>query len=274
MNTEAATPTQAPAGINMGDSIASPANTIDTALAVVPVDSGTGESEYDISLDELIGADFGDDPIMQGTHKGIPDYKKILEHIPENGRKLVQNLRASYTQKTTEIAELRRQLESERAEILRERELLSNSEFAKQVKATADAPLQHDAWSDEGLQERINKQAAEQMARLLAPLQQDLEAQRRQVALESFKSQHPDLTSDEMRVPIAKMLMERPELRLEDAYHIVRSQVVSSQQSIARQAQKDVLLKTSTGNAVRNAQPPKFKDAWQAFQWHKANGTK
>lgn len=263
-----------PAGNSVVNGTVEPVVSINSSSTMSPADSGIGQTEQDISLDELIGADFGDDPIMQGTHKGIPDYKKILEHIPENGRKLVQNLRASYTQKTTEIAELRRQLESERAEVLRERELLSNSEFAKQVKEVADAPLQHDAWSDEGLQERINKQAAEQMARLLAPLQQDLEAQRRQVALESFKSQHPDLTSDEMRVPIAKMLMERPELRLEDAYHIVKGQIVGQAKEAVRQSQKETLLKTSTGNAVRNGETPKFKDAWQAYQWHRANGVK
>lgn len=238
-----------------------------------PPQNESGDNEG-LSLDDLMDADFGDDPIMQGTHRGIPDYRKILEHIPENGRKLVQNLRASYTTKTMEIAELRKQVEAERAAVARERELLSNGEFAQQVRAQAEAPLQHDAWSDEGLQERINKQAAEQMAKLLAPLQQDLESQRRQVSLDSFKSAHPDLVSDDLRMPVAQLLMSRPELRLEDAYHIVKGQL-SAQQSVAtKQIQKETLMKTSTGTAVRNAAPPKFKDAWTAYQWHKTNGAK
>jgi len=38
--------------------------------------------------------------------------------------------------------------------------------------------------------------------------------------------------------------------------------------------QRETLMKTSTGNAVRNAAPPKFKDAWTAYQWHKTNGAK
>jgi len=237
--------------------------------------------DEDISLDDLINADFGDDAVMKGSHKGLPDYKRVLEHIPENGRKLIQNLRNSYGQKTAEIADLRRQVEAERAEVMRERELLSNGQFAQQVRAQAEAPLQHDAWSDEGLQERINKQAAEQMAKLLAPLQQDLESQKRQISLTSFKTTHPDLTSDEMRLPIAKMLIDRPELKLEDAYYLVKGQQASTaagQAQIAaanaRQAAKDTLMKTSTGNAVRNGEAPKFKDAWQAYQYHKANGAK
>jgi len=235
----------------------------------------------DISLDELINADFGEDAVMKGSHKGLPDYKKVLQHIPENGRKLIQNLRNSYGQKTTEIAELRRQVEAERAEVMRERELLSNSRFAQEVRAQAEAPLQHDAWSDEGLQERINKQAAEQMAKMLAPLQQDLESQKRQFSLTSFKTTHPDLTSDDMRLPIARLLIDRPELKLEDAYYLVKGQQASTaagQAQIAaasaRQSAKETLMKTSTGNAVRNGETPKFKDAWTAYQYHKANGAK
>jgi Skp family chaperone for outer membrane proteins len=236
--------------------------------------TGGGTDDLDVSLDELIGADFGDDPIMNGTHKGIPDYRKILEHIPENGKKLVQNLRSSYTQKTQEIAQVRRELEAEKAELARQRALLSESDFARNVRELATKQPEHDAWSDEGLQERINLQAAKMMQEMLTPLQQDLEAQRRQVSLDTFKSQHPDLTSDEIRMPVAQLLMSRPELKLEDAYYIVRGQITKQENEQARKIQKEALLKTSTGNAVRNAAPPKFKDAWQAYQWHKANGGK
>jgi hypothetical protein len=142
------------------------------------------------------------------------------------------------------------------------------------VRAAAVKPLEHDAWSDEGLQERIDKKAAEMMQKMLSPLQEDLDAQRRQVSLASFKTQHPDLTSEDIRLPVARLLMERPELKLEDAYYIVRGQVNAQQNTAARQIQKETLLKTSTGNAVRNAAPPKFKSAWDAFQYHKANGMK
>lgn len=232
------------------------------------------QNELELSLDDLMNAEFTEDPVMSGTHKGLPNFQEILKHTPENTRKLVQNLRASYSQKTTELAESRRQLEAERQELARQRELLTNSDFATQVKQAAEAEFKHDAWSDEGLQERIDKQAALQMAKMLAPLQQDLEAQRRQASLSSFKAEHPDLTSDELRVPIAKMLMERPELRLEDAYHIVKGQTAKLQQEAARASQKATLNKTSTGNAVRHGETPKFRDAFEAYQWHKANTPK
>jgi hypothetical protein len=68
------------------------------------------------------------------------------------------------------------------------------------------------------------------------------------------------------------MLMERPELKLEDAYFIVKGQVSRQQTDAAKQIQRETLKKTSTGTAVRNGEPPKFKDAWTAYQYHKANG--
>jgi hypothetical protein len=253
----AATPTPAPA--------AEP--TVETPVVA------SAEAE-DINLDELVGSAYDDHPELKGGHRGLPDYKKILEHLPENGRKLVGNLRASYTQKTQELATMKQQLDAERAALARDRELLTKSEFAEQVRTTAAAPLQHDPWSEEGLQERIDKAAAIKMQSMLAPLQQDLAAQQRQVSLDSFKSRHPDLISDEMRMPVARLLMERPELKLEDAYYIVKGQVTKQSNDALKTTQRETLMKTSTGTAVRNAAPPKFKDAWTAYQWHKTNGAK
>jgi Skp family chaperone for outer membrane proteins len=280
MSTTAATPTTAPAQ-TASSTTGAPVQTLNTGINGVPGASLTNEAastastadeDYELSLDELVGSQYDDHPELKGGHKGLPDYKKILEHLPENGRKLLGNLRASYTTKTQELADARRDLEAERAQLLRDRQLMSESEFAQQIRQQAAAPLQHDAWSDEGLQERINKQAAEMMQKMLTPLQQDLEAQRRQVSLDSFKAQHPDLVSDDIRMPVARMLMERPELKLEDAYYIVKGQVSRQQTDAVRQVQRETLKKTSTGTAVRNGEPPKFKDAWTAYQYHKANG--
>jgi len=282
MSTTAATPTTAPAQ-TASSTTGAPVQTQNTGNNGVPGASVTNEAEstgatadedYDLSLDELTGSQYDDHPELKGGHKGLPDYKKILEHLPENGRKLLGNLRASYTTKTQELADARRDLEAERAQLQRDRQLMSESEFAQQIRQQAAAPLQHDAWSDEGLQERINKQAAEMMQKMLTPLQQDLEAQRRQVSLDSFKAQHPDLVSDDIRMPVARMLMERPELKLEDAYYIVKGQVSRQQTDAVRQVQRETLKKTSTGTAVRNGEPPKFKDAWSAYQYHKANGSR
>ena len=266
MNIPAATPHGAPASQNdTPDSVEEPVNGNTQGNG-----DDSPDGHYDeLSLDELVNADFGNDSAMQGTHKGL-NYADVLKHIPEAGRKVIQNLRASYTTKTQEIATLRQQVETERVELARQREMLTNSEFAKGIAAQAAAQPQHDMWSDEGLEERINQKAALLMSKMLTPLQQDLDVQRRGMQLEQFKKTNPDLVSPEIRVPVAKLLQERPELKLEDAYYIIKGQVAKENASAQKNAQKQILSKTSTGNAVRNSTPPKFKDAWEAYTFHKA----
>ena len=80
----------------------------------------------DMSLDDFMSMDFSDDPKLKDTfsqeHKGLPDYKTILmKHSTEEGRKLISNMRTSYTKKTQELAAARRELELEREQVLREK---------------------------------------------------------------------------------------------------------------------------------------------------------
>lgn len=248
---------------------------VDNTVEAAPAPEVNAPEEVpEMSLDDLMNADFGDDAAMTGTHKGLPDYNEILKHLPENGRKLIQNLRQSYTTKTQDIAELRRQVEAERAEIGRQKQLMSESEFAKNVAQLANQKPQHDAWSDEGLEERINTKAAQLMQQMLKPLQEDIASQSRTAELNNFKNEHPDLTSQEMRVPIARLLIDRPELKLADAYYIVKGQQTRLAIDTKRATQAATLQKTGTGSAVRAGNTPQFKDAWSAYEWHKANGTK
>jgi len=139
MSINAATPSGAPAQ-NIADSsgsvqetLSSGTNGVTGAQGLNSTDSTAGgaDEDYDpdaLSLDELVGSQWDEHPELKGGHKGLPDYKKILEHLPENGRKLLGNLRSSYTQKTQEISDLRKALEAERSQLARDRELLSNSD--------------------------------------------------------------------------------------------------------------------------------------------------
>ena len=132
-----------------------------------PVSVGAASEDYSITLEDLMNADFGEDPIMSQTHKGLKPYNEILQHIPEDARKLVSNLRAMATQKTQEVAEQRRALEAERQNLIRERELLLNGGFQKQINELATKPIEHDPWSEEGMQQRIQQEAAKMFQQML-----------------------------------------------------------------------------------------------------------
>ena len=112
-------------------------DTTPEVVEAAPVES----NDYELTLEELMGADFGDDPIMSQTHKGLKPYNQILESIPEDARKLVANLRAMATQKTQEVAEQRKSLESQRQDLIRERELLLNGGFKTQIDQMATRPI-------------------------------------------------------------------------------------------------------------------------------------
>lgn len=245
------------------------AETAATNEAPVSVDSS---NDYELTLEELMGADFGEDPIMSQTHKGLKPYNQILESIPEDARKLVANLRAMATQKTQEVAEQRKALEAQRQDLIRERELLLNGGFKSQIDQLATKPIEYDPWSEEGMQAKIQQEAAKMFQQMLNPLQQELEQTKRSAQLEAFKSANPDLMN--YKDDIAKLLVSREDLLLEDAYYIVKGQKAAELATKEKEAAKSrvaAVSKTSAGQNINGTVVPKFKDSWEAYQYFKQN---
>lgn len=234
------------------------------------------------NLEDLLSADFSDDEVMSQTHRDLPSYQEVMKHLPENGRKLISNLRAMTTRKTQEVADIRKQLEAERAAVAQEREALYSGEFAKRINQLAQEPAEkNDLYSDEGLQAEIQRQAALMFQQMIQPMQQDLALQQRQVQLDNFKRDNPELTNPEVRTEVAKLLHSRPELKLEDAFYICKakmdqSKLIKLQQEAAQRKseQREAWRKTSNGAAAKPKGTPKFRNAWEAFQFHKQNGVK
>jgi hypothetical protein len=245
---------------------------VGTTPEVVETAPVSDTNDYQITLEELMAADFGEDPIMSTTHRGLKPYNQILESIPEDARKLVANLRSMVTQKTQEVAEQRRGLDTERANLLREREMLLSGNFKAQIDELANRQVAEDPWSEEGMQSRIQTEAAKMFQQMLNPLQQELEQAKRGAQLEAFKSANPDLLS--YKEDIAKLLISREDLKLEDAYYIVKGQKAAEwagKEKEAAKARVSATAKTSTGQNINGVTVPKFKDAWQAYEYFKQN---
>jgi hypothetical protein len=82
-------------------------------------------------------------------------------------------------------------------------------------------------------------------------------------------------------MPVAEMLRERPELSLEDAFYIVKAKVGVEKAKVQREeisrqrsSRRETLRKTSTGKSVTPSGTPKFRDAWEAYQYHKSQTAK
>jgi len=136
---------------------------------------------------------------------------------------------------------------------------------------------EHDIYSEKGMQSEIKRQAALMLQEMMKPAQQKIAQERKRMELETFKRDNPDLTSPEYKTEIAKLLIAREELSLQDAYYIVKAKVdakklASEREELAQRktSRKESFAKTSTGKSTTPSGTPKFRSAWEAYQYHKS----
>ena len=174
--------------------------------ASTPSTQETGENNTDFWNAKVEGDAFS------GTHKGI-NWNETVSGLPDDAQKLLANLRADYTKKTQELSRQRQALENERKALL-------NEDYLKTINEKANQEIQFDPFDNDSVNARIEQEVAKRMQQMIQPLQQEYELQQRQMALDNFKSAHPDL--QEYKTEIAKLLMTDQSLNLERAYYIVK----------------------------------------------------
>jgi len=247
--------------------------------------TNTEVAEDSYTIDDLLGEDFSDfeEFAAETNHTGLKPLQEVMKHMIPEGRKHLANLRAMTTRKNQEVAELRKQLAAEREQVRLERESLYNGEFAKSVSELAAEPeTPHDVFDADGQKALIKQEAAKMFQDMLKPLQEEQRLSERQSQIDSFKAEHPDLTENPtVKIETFKLLKNRPELKLEDAYFIVKAKHDSEAIAAAEVARKeerstrrDALKRTSTGTNSPASGQPKFKNAYDAYLWHKARSGK
>ena len=246
-------------------------------------DSGAVAEEELMTIEELLGLNEDDyeEFTEDANHKGMKPLHEWMGHIPEDVRKHVANIRSSYTRKTQELAEMRKALEAERAELMRQQDMSVNNPFLARAEQELANEEEYDLYTPEGMQAEIKRQAAQMLKEMMKPAQEEIQIKQRRMQLESFKTENPELMDDAYRLPVAQMLQERPELKLEDAFYIVKAKVdaqklKAEREQIANQKsqRRETLRKTSSGKSVTPSGTPKFRDAWEAYQYHKSLNSK
>ncbi len=241
-----------------------------------------GEEEL-MTIEELLGINEEDyDEFTEdANHKGMKPLHEWMQHIPEDVRKHVANIRSSYTRKTQELSEMRKALEFEKSELMRQQEHAVNNPFLKRAEEELATDEEYDLYTPEGMQKEIKRQAAQMLQEMMKPAQEEMQIKQRRMQLEQFKTENPDLMDDQYRLPVAQMLQERPELKLEDAFYIVKSKVDAQKLKVEREqvakqksTRRETLRKTSSGKSVSPKGTPQFRDAWEAFQYHKNMNSK
>ena len=148
----------------------------DAALARAELE--TLKKPENISLDDMQDVD-----LPEG--KGI-DFRQVIDKLPDDAKTLIGNLRADYTRKTQELANQRKQLESEM-------KALTESEFFSKVKERAEAPdVELDPYNTDSFNQRIEQEVARRLQEMYEPVRQQQELQMRQLKLQEFKTATPD----------------------------------------------------------------------------------
>jgi hypothetical protein len=238
-----------------------------------------GDEEDDLmTIEELLGLNEDDyeELTEDANHKGMKPLHEWMAHLPEDVRKHVANIRSSYTRKTQELAEIRKALDAERSQLMQQQDFTLNNPFLRQAESELAKNEEYDLYTTEGMQAEIKRQAAKMLQEMMKPAQEEIQVKQRRMQLEQFKTENPELMDDAYRLPVAQMLQDRPELKLEDAFYIVKAKVdaqklKAEREQVAKQRsdRRDALLKTSSGKSVTPSGTPKFRDAWEAYQYHK-----
>lgn len=261
--------------------------TADTTATSESTQTSTTEGLDNLSIDDLMNMDFSGDEklseIMSTEHTGLPTLKEILlKGTTEQGRKLISNLRSSYTKKTTELAQARKDLDNERRAIQLEKEALYSGAFAKKVKETAAQDISTlDPYDQEQLMKIIEIESAKKLEQLLSPMQTQMAEQKQIYEAERFITAHPDMKTEAFKAKLVPLIKAKPEMDLETAYWMVKGQLAEDDKATAAKVKeanqaktketRQQILKTAGSTNVGATAPPKNLSPYEALQWFKNN---
>jgi phage-related minor tail protein len=254
----------------------------DVEVSDTNVDAELNDAIENLSLDDLMNIteddyeEFNED----AQHKGMQPLHSWMKHVPADVRKHIANIRSDYTRKTQELAQIRKDLESRTQDMHRQSESTLRGPLARQLK-DIDTEVEYDLFDSEGMKSEIQRQAKLMLKDMLKPAQEELEVQQRRVQLSEFKAQNPEMTDPEYRSEIIKLIHDRPELKLEDAFYITKARLGATkvQQERAelndrKQRQRSTMMKSSSGTRTAPSGTPKFSSAIEAFKYHKSMNDK
>jgi len=250
----------------------------ETAQAAPQTEDTIDDVIDNFTLDDLMAYSAENDELFtdDAQHKGMKPLNEWIHNVPEDVRKHLANIRADYTRKTQELSRMRKEVEeAQRAQRLQNENILNGA--TARLTQNIDEQSEYDLFDPEGMKAEIQRQAKLMLRDMLQPAQEELQVQQRRLELEQFKTANPELSDPEYRTAIVGLLKDRPELKLEDAFYIVKSKIGATrlQEERAELAerkarQKEMALLSARGTRTRPQGQPKFKNAVEAYKWHKS----
>jgi len=216
-----------------------------------------------MTIEQLAEVEMSD----QGGHKGI-DYSKVVSSLPEEAQKLMANLRADYTRKTQELSAQRKEVEALQKSLM-------NSDFNKTIDDLAGGEtVELDPYDNQSFELRIQQEVARRMQEMMKPIRQEQELNTKRQALETFKSQNPDLM--DYRDEIVPLLQSNEALTLQDAYFIIKGKaqneklrILEQENTARKEKMREAGLKINAGTKGGD-RPPKGLKGYEIYKWLQA----
>lgn len=230
------------------------------------IPAGNGVTSNEFTIDQIISQHFDDPVFEQESYKGL-DARTIIESLPEDGKKLVQNLRSDYTRKTTELAKQKKSLEEREATIL--------TTNVQALRERMNIPDDIDIYSPDGLQKYVQAKVASALHEQQAPLIERFNEEKRRDELLKFKSEHPDM--DSLKAEIIET-MGSDGLDIKAAYWVAKGKAAEKDSASAAVAQREAKkeqrqagMKVGVGAPV-NVKSNAPKTAREAYDIMKSKG--
>ena len=250
-------------------------------VEAAPQETATAENPAGTEIENLLTAQI-EDPIFssEDSYKGI-NYQEVVNSLPDDAKKIIANLRSSYTRKTQELAEQQKVMRQHVEEIQAHRDAMLNSDFHKGLEEQAGEDSKSiDPFNPKTVEDRIQQEIAKRMQDMLKPMRQAHELQQRKFQLESFKREHPDLEG--MKKEVAQVLMDNKGMSLEQAYWVTKGKKLdqTSKQrekelSQYKNAARSAGLKVGGTNRGTNRGVPQYvldkDDPVAIYKWLEAN---
>ena len=170
---------------------------------------------------------FSVDDIPEDSNEVVSvDRNAVLSRLDLDARKLMSNLRADYTKKTTSLAQEKKALEAAKAQLEADRKAMMESGMYERMTEIADKNVEVDPFNPKTIEDKINQEVAKRLKEMLEPIKKESESAKRQMALDTFKRDNPDFV--DYKIDIAKALQDDSSLTLEKAYYMVKGKASTS----------------------------------------------
>ena len=238
----------------------------------------------EMNLDELLTADIQDPIVSSEENYTGMNYQDVVTGLPDDAKKIISNLRSSYTKKTQEIAEQQKIMRQHVEEIEAQRQALLHSDFYKGIQEEAGKEVKDlDPYDPKSFEARIQSEVAKRMQDMLKPMKQAHELQQQKHALDNFKREHPDM--EEMKTDIAKVLIKNDHMDLEQAYWVIKGKRLQDQHKTQteelgryKNAARSAGLKVGGDSRGKSSGVPQYvldkDDPVAIYKWIEANKTK